>query len=1141
MLSEQEVLKFWDDINAFETSLKLSENRPLFTFFEGPPFSTGSPHYGHFVTSTMKDIVCRHRTMRGYHVPRRFGFDCHGLPIEFKIDQKLGIKTTQQVLDLGIDKYNEACRGIVMQCADDWKKFIKRIGRWIDMDNDYKTMDTTYMESVWWVLSELSKKGLVYRGYKVSPYSTACGTPLSNFEVKDSYKTVTDWSITVQFTLRPCVQLTQLLAFAFSQTRSSYAISNWLEAEQYIRDYGVQILVWTTTPWTLPSNLMLCIRDDLEYHLFRFKIYDEYGSVYIVAKCRFETVTAGRDTVILGTVKGSSLVGLSYVPVFGYYSDRADATTTNAGFRVITDSFVESGSGTGVVHCAPAFGAEDYKACLDAGVITRTELPLCPIDDHGLYVEPVNEWLGQNVKDAESAIVEHLFKKGHLFAKGKIDHPYPFCWRSNTPLIYKVCESWFINAESIRDALIQSNAATTWVPSHIRDNRFGKWISGATDWCISRNRFWGTPMPIWTNKNQTETVFVTSREDLAKRAGISPHSIKDLHRDHVDDITIPSATPGGEPLRRVPYVCDTWLDSGCMPYAYIGYPESGAKLNFADFISEGLDQTRGWFYTLTVIATALNGQSPFKNVMVNGIVLNEHGEKMAKSLNNYPPVDAVLDKYGADALRLYLINTPVVKGGDIRFKDTDIEIVVKKYCLMLKNVVKFYLEMVALHNSHTGTDNGSDSGTDNGSDSGSGAVSIPFFIKSLADLNLEKNILDQWIVGCLKDLCEYMGERLDNYKLFGITDRLFKFIDQLSRWYMNLNKTRFKRGLSGKHRESPECLSVLGNCLYYFAALSAPVAPFMSESIFTALRPTLPGSIISRGQSIHFHPFPTSAAFPPSRLSLKSAFDHFAELIDMTRLIRAQRKHIGKSATSVKLAIPKMHIASADVSVLNELLAIEAYLTSELNVSTIEYCENVEQFASFTMKPNIAVIKQRVTDPKKLGAVLRHFKTLTPDQIQNVIANKSCVYDEDDVVVAYSHELIIESIPKPLLPLVVLISPSNLVVAYDTTVTTNILEEYYVKLFYRGYQDSRKRAGLSQTDHVRLEYGCSDYFEDLLRRYSTIGVAPDANRVLPRVVPPQESRNLVYAGTLDVEVETVKLCLFKMQTQNIASKSQVSV
>ncbi|AQK81810.1 Isoleucine--tRNA ligase cytoplasmic [Zea mays] len=628
---EERVLELWAKLDAFHEQLRRTEGGEEFVFYDGPPFATGLPHYGHILAGTIKDVVTRHQSMRGRHVSRRFGWDCHGLPVEFEIDKLLGITNRQQVFDLGIGKYNETCRSIVTKYVSEWEAMVTRTGRWIDFKNDYKTMDLNFMESVWWVFAQLWEKDLVYKGFKVMPYSTGCKTALSNFEAALDYRTVPDPAVMVSF---PIVGDMDNAAF----------------------------VAWTTTPWTLPSNLALCINANLMYAKVRDK---SNGKVYVIAESRLgqlpvkakasgkkqapskgsnaEAAQDGLDKEsyeLLVKIPGPYLVGLKYTPLFDFFIELQETA-----FRVIADNYVTDDSGTGVVHCAPAFGEDDHRVCLAAGIFETAGLVVA-VDDDGCFIEKISDFKGRYVKEADKDIISAVKDKGRLVSKGSIEHSYPFCWRSGTPLIYRAVPSWFVKVEKIKDQLLECNKETYWVPDYVKEKRFHNWLEGARDWAISRSRFWGTPLPLWMSQDRKEIVVMDSIEKLEKLSGVK---VTDLHRHYVDDITIPSKRgPKFGTLKRVDDVFDCWFESGSMPYAYIHYPFENRELfekNFpGNFVAEGLDQTRGWFYTLMVLSTALFGKPAFKNLICNGLVLAEDGKKMSKSKKNYPSPKDLIDE-----------------------------------------------------------------------------------------------------------------------------------------------------------------------------------------------------------------------------------------------------------------------------------------------------------------------------------------------------------------------------------------------------------------------------------------------------------------------------------------------------------------
>ena len=693
--SEHKILEFWRDNQVFQQSLAQTADAAPYIFYDGPPFATGLPHHGHLVGSILKDAVPRYFTMKGRYVQRRFGWDCHGLPIEHEIDKALGMSSKEAVAKLGIKGYNDECRAIVQRYTSEWESTITRIGRWVDFENDNKTMEPWYMESVWWVFKQLWDKGLIYQGIKVVPFSTALGTVLSNFEATSNYQEVQDPAVTVLFKL--C-------------------------------DEDAYISAWTTTPWTLPSNLALCVGADIDY----VKAHDEELGIDIYfAQARLEDMSRGKQLTVISELKGASLVGLSYEPVFDYFTDlRAEGA-----FQIVADDYVSTDSGTGIVHQAPAFGEDDYRVLKAAG-ITAT---VCPVDMAGCFTEEVPDFVGQHVKAADKSIIRKLKDSGALFRQDVIVHSYPFCPRSDTPIIYRTIDSWYVRVEQMRDRLIAANQQINWVPGHIKDGRMGKWLENAIDWAISRNRYWGTPLPVWINDVSGNQICIGSREELTRLTGVE---LDDLHRENVDDLVFQIPGEPGD-YRRIEEVLDCWFESGSMPYAQLHYPFENQDMfeqGFpAEFIAEGLDQTRGWFYTLIVLGTALFDTHPVKNVIVNGIVMAEDGKKMSKSLRNYSPPDELMETYGADALRLYLINSGLVRAEEQRFSDTGVKDMVRRALLPWLNAFRF-LQTYANIDQWSPQENPAPS----------------------------DNIMDRWILSRLQTLKATIAEEMENYRLYNV-------------------------------------------------------------------------------------------------------------------------------------------------------------------------------------------------------------------------------------------------------------------------------------------------------------------------------------------------------------------------------------
>lgn len=1072
--AEEGVLSYWKEIDAFRKSNELSEGRPVYSFYDGPPFATGLPHYGHLLAGTIKDVVTRFAYQTGHHVPRRFGWDCHGLPIEFEIEKMLGIKSSEDVKKYGIDNYNRECRSIVMRFAKEWETIVSRIGRWIDFENDYKTLDTSFMESIWWVFKTLHEKGLVYRGFRVMPYSFGCTTPLSNFEAKMSYEDVNDPAVTVSF---PVIGAEEPVAF----------------------------VAWTTTPWTLPSNLALCVNPKMTY----VYVTDlDAGKKYIIAEKRlsqlFKIPKKKNSKEKLGfevtkKVKGLELVGMRYEPLFNYFYDEYK----ERGFKVLSDDYVTDADGTGIVHQAPAFGEDDYRVCIASGVIDLGEGLPCPLDDDCKFVTPVSDFLGQNVKAADKDIVAHLKENGRLVRNGSINHRYPFCWRSDTPLIQRAVPSWFVSVEKIKERLIANNKATRWVPEFVQHNRFGNWLENARDWNVSRNRYWGTPLPIWRDEESGEIHVVGSVKELEELSGVS--GITDLHRDSIDEIEIKSPKTG-KTLRRVTEVFDCWFESGSMPYASAHYPfGEESKKTFgdcfpADFIAEGLDQTRGWFYTLMVLSTALFDKPAFQNCVVNGLVLAEDGKKMSKRLKNYPDPVHVINAHGADALRLYLINSPVVRAEPLRFREDGVRDVVKEVMLPWFNSLRFLVQNARSLSVKSGN-----------------PVTVDDAVKYAA----HKNQMDRWIESSLGSLVAYVRTEMEAYRLYTVVPRLLTFIRSLTEWYIRLNRPRLKGASS--EEEQRVALGTLAHVLLSLSRLMAPFTPFFADYAFQILKPMAPIELAM--DCVHFLMLPSSDTAAVDK-SFEEAVEHMQEAIGLGRIAREQR------GIQVKQPLKEATIVHRDQTVLDAVKSLEEYVRTELNVRELHYSTNEVQYMLLKADADGKVLG------KKLGKDFKNVHTavraLTPEDVKS--------FEQAGELEVCGHKIQISevNITRELRPefqsdenLHFKSSPTGLLLALNTVKDDDLLQEGLARELINRVQKLRKQAQLDPEDKIEVfvdtedENICTVMTSKVKVFRSLLNVpAPLESKHLPKdaVVIANESVDPISGSPLKIVLVRAALC-----------------
>ena len=895
---EREILAFWEREKIFEKSLEKNAPNGDYIFYDGPPFATGLPHYGHIVASVIKDVIPRYWTMRGYHVPRVWGWDCHGLPIENIVEKELGFKHKKDIKEYGIAKFNERCREQVLTYANEWEKIIPRIGRWADMEHAYRTMDKPFMESVWWVFKQIYDKGLVYEDYRVMHICPRCETTLSQQEVSEGYKDVKDIAVTVKFKLK--------------------------KPEKIGLSGDVYMIAWTTTPWTLPGNVALAVGAGIEYEAF--KIEEDAPSIglknedsIILAK---ETINRTVSNYLREkpgvnklrpinklSLKGADLVGLEYEPLFDYYSKDETLKNRENGWKVYAADFITADSGTGIAHEAPAFGADDWE------LLKKVNLPFVQhVNYDGTMKAEVTDFAGMEVKPrsdddkvrlgTDIAVLKYLQEKGVVFAKENITHAYPHCWRCDTPLLNYATSSWFVSVTKIKDQLLSDAQSINWSPEHIKEGRFGKWLEGARDWSISRQRFWASVIPIWVCEKCKEKRVFGSASELEEASGTK---VEDLHKHIVDEISVPCACGGT--MRRIPDVLDTWFDSGSMPYGERHYPFDN-KEQFdaafpAQFIAEGIDQTRAWFYYLHVLGGALFGKNAFQNVIVNGIVLAEDGKKMSKKLKNYPDPMEVVDKYGADALRMYLLSSPVMQAENLSFSEKGVDEMAKKNIGRLGNVLAFY----KLYANETPRDWKSE------------------------------NLLDRWILARLDQLIHDSTEGFEKYQLDVATRPIAGFIDDLSVWYLRRSRERFSaRGGSasgGKDESSlaedkTSALATMRYVLHRLALVMAPTMPFFAEYLFQAVREE------EDEESVHLAawPEPTATAnFFSQLLGSKSENELLLEAMGVARsIVTSALEEREKAGIKIRQPLAMLSIP-ADSALPEELFSI---LADELNVKGVE-------------------------------------------------------------------------------------------------------------------------------------------------------------------------------------------------------------
>ncbi len=980
---ESRILEVWKDEGAFAASIEQRSPDNEYVFYDGPPFANGLPHYGHLLTGYVKDVVPRFQTMLGKRVDRRFGWDCHGLPAEMGVEQELGVSGRRAITEYGIDSFNEYCRSSVLRYTAEWERSVTRQARWVKFDNDYKTMDLSYMESVIWAFKQLWDKGLIYRANRVMPYSWGAETPLSNFEIRldDATRPRQDPALTVGFDLAP------------------------IDA-----DPGpLRLFAWTTTPWTLPSNLALAVGPQIEYSVIRSSEWA--GTLLILGSstiANYERELGEHEVV--ATMTGADLIDRTYSPLFPYFAGHENA------FRVLGADFIDTAEGTGVVHMAPGFGEDDQTTCEAAGI----EM-VVPVDDEGRFTEPVSEWVGSNVFEANPLVIAHLKTQGVVLRHETYDHNYPHCWRTDTPIIYRALPSWYVEVTAFRDRMVELNQEINWVPEHVRDGRFGKWLEGARDWSISRNRFWGSPIPVWESDDPAypRTDVYGSLDELEADFGVRP---TDLHRPYVDDLVRPNPDDptGKSMMRRVPEVFDCWFESGSMPYAQVHYPfenKEWFESHFpADFIVEYINQTRGWFYTLHVLSTALFDRPPFRNAIGHGVVLAEDGAKLSKRLKNYPDPEEIFSTVGADALRWYLMASPIVRGGDLRISEREIRDVTRLIINPIWNAYSFF----TLYANADGVTAKFDASSD--------------------------ELLDKYILAKTCTFVESVTASMHAYDLPGATATAQSFTDALNNWYIRRSRSRFWAPAStSATADKQAAYNTLYTVLITLVRTLAPLLPMVADEIHRGL---------TGGVCVHLADWPDATELP-SNPELVAQMDVVRDVCSTALNLREDH------GIGVRVPLASMVIAGAGASSLDGLLELAA---DEVNVKSVTVSDDLDAYAEQVLKPNGRVLGPRLGKDMQavLGAAREGNWTLTANGSAEV-AGHTLSGDDFELALEPKHGGAVGSLAS-----------GEAVVALDTVLTDALVNEGHARQLARHVQDARRQAELDVSDRIRLRLAASD-------------------------------------------------------------------
>jgi isoleucyl-tRNA synthetase len=1004
---EQQILDFWAKDGTFQASIdqRSAANAEEFVFYDGPPFANGLPHYGHLLTGYAKDMVPRFKTMQGYRVERRFGWDTHGLPAEVEAERQLGISGRPEIEKYGIDKFNAYCKTSVLKYTEEWRSYVTRQARWVDFDNDYKTLDTDYTESVLWAFSELYKKGLIYEGFKVLAYCWRCETPLSNHELRmddEVYKNRQDQTLTATFPI---------------------------SAGQKLE--GVRALAWTTTPWTLPTNFALAVGPKIEYAVVPAGAAGAgdggvAGTKYLLAKnlvggyakdLGFETA---EDAIaaISETHMGSELAGIKYERLFDYYVDSEKFNTDNA-WQILVDDYVGDGDGTGIVHQAPAYGEDDQRVCNDAGIPTYVS-----INERGEFNSIITDFEGQHVFEANKPISQHLKAAGRVLRQASYEHSYPHCYRCKNPLIYKAVSSWFVETTKLRDRMLELNKDIDWTPEHTKDGSFGKWLENVRDWAISRNRFWGAPIPVWKSDdpNYPRIDVYGSMEELERDFGARP---SDFHRPVIDELTRPNPDDptGKSTMRRVPEVLDCWFESGSMPFAQSHYPFENREWfeshNPGDYIVEYVGQTRGWFYTLHVLSTALFDRPAFKSAISHGIILGNDGQKMSKSLRNYPDVNEVFDRDGADAMRWFLLSSPILRGGNLIVTEQGIREGVRQVLLPLWNTWYFFSLYANASNYEA---KWSTASTD---------------------------LLDRYLLSKTHDLVTEVEAHLNKFDSYSAAASLRDFADVLTNWYVRRSRDRFWEG-------SPEAFDTLYTVIEIVSRVAAPLLPMVTEEIWRGL---------TGGRSVHLESWPDASKLPHDAA--------LVEAMDQVRTVSSIASSLRKAANlRVRLPLAKLTVVTKNVSGLKQFAEI---IAEELNVKSVELVEmSLDSTSEFGVVKRVTV-NSRAAGPrigKSVQAVIQAAKAGDWSEVDGSVIIGGIALIEGE----YEIDLVADTSAGADGEITdhIGILPSGGFLILDGKVSAELAAEGLARDVIRAVQSARKDANFDVSDRIKLVLKADD-------------------------------------------------------------------